>query len=504
MTESDPPSDGGPSSSWEREPSRPYWAAVKATAVISAIFVLALALAGCLRLWALSQAADSITNLAVEIQQAPEGKKRSEALETLAEVNDNQAGSGPPIRRRLVTSLDAELRQQGFGKEPTRAVIQKKVRSILWQGSLPANLLLHALLVLYFPALFGVMYFQAAQGLSKMRAWVHGGKAGPLNLEEHVRLQRHHRWLTDEARALVWRRFSFALLIAMGTNYILSPAGIQASIVGEYAAIRPPAGVSSHPFGFEYFGHAPPYVVGLAGYYLYVSTTLASRFMAGNLSNRSLPSLINRLVTVIVLGLVLSGITEGEGLTRAIVFIAAVFPETGLRYIAKVAQASSSSLSLDASSGFRSLPEIDSNKQAALAEVGVSSGADLASARLRHLIETVGIHPRLLIRACDRSMLFYVIGVERAEKLAAISVYTASDLVLFARGRAAYLERWERAGRKPPHDFADALDAEQQQARLAAVNHALEVDDASLLVAQLASSANVRFAMDIKVTYGGP
>jgi len=475
--------------------------ALRATLRVFLPFVLAGGVALLFRMWATDKAAESIAALAVEVQRARDSRAPDKELERLATVGHADDAAARIVRPRLVRSLAEDLAQERLPASP--AGIKQHVRQVIIQGSLTVDILVESLLILFFPGLFSAMFMQAARELSPQQRRAIAESPSGFTLEAEVRILRCQNWLDDEARWLFLRRAGFALVIALGTNYLLSPAGLQASAIGEYASLSPPAGFSSHPFGLEYFAHAPPYVVGFAGYYLHAMTAYLTRFMSGSLSHRVFPALLNRAVFVMILGLVLAGITEGEGLTRALVFTAAIFPETGMQYLARLTQTAAGQLHPDLAAGFRALPEIDIYKQAALAELGVSSVHDLAGTDWRVLVSAVGINPLVLLRAADRALLLHSAGVEQAGKLTALSVFTASDLVLYARGDEVYAERLRTAQLAVRFPLVGTLTQAEKSERLDAIAHALGVQDASLLVEQLTTVRNVRFIIDSKVIYGG-
>ena len=76
-----------------------------------------------------------------------------------------------------------------------------------------------------------------------------------------------------------------------------------------------------------------------------------------------------------------------------------------MRLIGQVAKIGAEQLTDDSTIGFKELEEIDLLKESLLAEQGMNNVYDLASADLEEIVVSVGINPRLLIRASDRALL---------------------------------------------------------------------------------------------------
>jgi hypothetical protein len=356
---------------------------------------------------------------------------------------------------------------------------------------------MQAVLVFFFPALFVSMFFYAAKRVSRDSPQV---SQGFRLLADVVWYRRRRRFLWEQGQPFFWRRFGFGLLIALASGYLFAPAGMTASIVGEYVTLNPIPGRSSHPFWFEYFKHATPFVYGLAGFLLYSLSAFLERFRGRDLNHRMVLSLLNRGIIVIILSLVLSGITEGDNITRALIFIAGVFPSTGLQAIAKMSKTTVDRLTEDPSTGFQGLPEIDVWKQRSLGELGISSVHDLAGTDLRFVLECTGINPHVLMRAADRALLLDTFGTQGVKALAKVPIYTASELVLYARGEDAYAERWK--GKTPRYHIATKLSTDQTSERKKQVEEALDVKDISFQVTQFESDPKVIFQIDNKLMYG--
>jgi hypothetical protein len=215
--------------------------------------------------------------------------------------------------------------------------------------------------------------------------------------------------------------------------------------------------------------HSPPYVIGFAGFYLYALTSFLGRFSARTLNHLVFLQMFRRGLAVLILSLILSGIFQGTSV-NAVVFIAGFFPEEGFHYLQKIAQGVTGKLTSEEPEvqGFRALPELDVSKQAALAEVGVTSSHDLAHIPWHHVLRKTGIDPMLLLHAADRALLIDLLGGQAAEKLLGLPLRTASGL-------SKYL----------------AHDAHGDRAAL--VRQVLDVKDVAPLVALLEGNPNIRF-----------
>jgi hypothetical protein len=182
------------------------------------------------------------------------------------------------------------------------------------------------------------------------------------------------------------------------------------------------------------------------------------------------------------------------------VFLVGIFPQAGLQFLSKLAQTNVERLTNKPGAGFRAIPEIDLWKETSLEEMGISNVTDLAKADIRNLVETVGINAKVLLRSVDRALLLDLFGVERATAAARLSIFTATELLLFARGSDSYAERW--AGQRVQFPLAARLSAEEQRQRAEAVAQSMGVADISLQLAQLEADHNARFILDNKISYG--
>lgn len=334
-------------------------------------------------------------------------------------------------------------------------------------------LILQAVCVFYFPALFVVHYAQVthlAEGEQSLRADLRSDQMRQL-----LR-QRARHLLEQETRPLFWRRFGFALLIVFGSTFFFAPDGIRAALIGEYVSLHEPPTESSLPQWISKFADAPHFMLGFGGFYLYAMAVFIQRSSRGDLSSRLMLNLFTRGVTVMILSVFLQGMLPEETFTRAFAFVVGVFPQTGLRALGKITQTGVERLSADEQSGFRDLPEIDLWKESTLGELGVLSMNDLARANWAELLLEVGINPYLLLRAADKALLLDTFGRERADKLAAIPLYTATELV----------------------EYLQPADPVERTRRFELVQAALEVADLSYQLERLRQNRNVEFLLGIK------
>ncbi len=498
----EPPTEGSPEEiAWGKARAR------RAAWMILIPFALALAVGVGLRVALSLRATKDITALARIVAEKSEG---GAPISTVVEgIVTDTYGNAADIHtrdeyRELVHTVAYQLQSlppaQKSAPDSLRDFVEEEFRNNTW-SSLRAHALLvggvQAGIVLFFPALFIAAFFQAARGIAAASS---EASRSFESFTSAVRHRRRRRFLAEQAGSFFWRRLGFAVLIALGSTFFFAPEGLRASIVGEYIALHSiPSGVT-YPFFLTHFGGAPPFVIGFAGFLLYALGSFVHRFAARDLSHRMFVSLFNRGVTVLILSLVLSGVTEGESISRALIFAGGVFPQTGLQAIAKMTQTRVDQLTGDAGAGFRGLPEIDVWKQTSLRELGILDVHDLARADLSHLVESVGINPHLLLRAADRALLLHVFGSERATSLSGVPLYTASEVVLYVRGADAYAERWR--GKSPRYQIVGELVEEEAEAREALVEKTLGTEDVSLQIAQLEVDQNVMFLIDNKLMYG--
>jgi hypothetical protein len=362
-------------------------------------------------------------------------------------------------------------------------------------------LLAQLLLVLLFPMLFISFAVHARNEIARWRAQE---EAAAVMREDpflaYIGYRRWRRLLYQEGKLHFWRRAGFAILIVLAVNLIILPMGVRTALLGEYAAMHAAPGELASPFLLRTLAQSDPLVVGLAGYFLYSLTFLVRRFQGGDLSHRMLLPLFNRGMMVILIGLVISGISQDSNMARALVFLVGIFPQAGLQFLSKLAQTNVERLTNDPGAGFRAIPEIDLWKETSLEEMGISNVTDLAKADIRNLIETVGINAKVLLRSIDRALLLDLFGVERATAAARQSIFTATELLLYARGSDSYQERW--AGHPVKFPLAASLSETEQRDRANAVAESMGVADISLQLAQLEADHNARFILDNKIMYG--
>jgi hypothetical protein len=384
-------------------------------------------------------------------------------------VRPDSLGDRTGLLRRLAISIETpKAAPRGFAA----AFAEQAFKELTARVVLPI-MAVQSILILFFPALFISTYFFAAGCIVRAREIADSA----LSFADAISLKRYRRFLEAEAHWRFWRRLGFAILLGVGVTGLFSPAGQTASLMGEYVALHPMPGEPSMPFFLQYFRNAPPYVVGFAGFYLYALTTVLKRYQSRSLNQSMMVSLLNRGIVVVLLSLVISGVTQGDSISRALIFVVGIFPQTGLQFLSKLSQSTVNQLLDDSSAGFRALPEIDIWIETALAEVGIFSIHDLAVTDWEDLLGTVSTNPSLLLRAADRSVLLSLFGPDRTAKLESIPLYTASELV-------EYLTAADHADRRP------------------LVETLLEVKDLSPQVERLRASRNICFVIESKRLYG--
>jgi hypothetical protein len=352
------------------------------------------------------------------------------------------------------------------------------------------------LLLLFFPGLLLSGFLRAAQGIQQA-----ADAGGPATFAGHVWYRRYRHLLQEQEHRFFWRRLGFALLMGYGTIYLVAPLGVKAMEIGEYLTLNAIPGEPTYPFLLTAFQKAPPFSVGFAGFYLYALTLFVRRYTTHDLNDRIYVPLFLRGITVVLLGWVLASIGDEGGLSRALIFAVGIFPQAGLQAIAKMTQTTVDRLSNEGGSAFKTIPEIDFWKETTLQETGINDFNDLAKANLDELLVDLGMNPAVLLRAVDRAVLIHVLGAEAAAKLAAIPLFTASDVVLYTRGRDAWAERWAATGLEPGFPRGEALDAKERQAREEGVEEALGAKDICLQLDHLSHDRNVQTVIDNLVSY---
>jgi len=298
----------------------------------------------------------------------------------------------------------------------------------------------------------------------------------------------------------VRRRLGFALLASLSLTYMLAPSGLYSSAIGEYMTLNGVPGRASNPFWFAEFAQASPFVLGLLGFLIYSLLTIVRRDISFDVSSTLFLSLWNRGITVVILSLVLTAIDEGSTISRALIFIAGVFPQTGLQAIGKLAQSGADRLAELKPEGLSGLPDIDSIKEGSLRELDIYSVSDLAQSDISWLMVASRIQPRVLLKAMDRALLLDRLGAYR-EQLKLIPVFTASDLILYVYGEDAYEDRWKNDSIKPCRKLAEKIPGPDQEARLQTIADTLGVIDVKVHVNALRERTNLWFILDNRLAY---
>lgn len=511
------PPEGSPAEvAWARRQAR------RASRSILIPFLLMVALGVALRFYSLSGAVTDLTNLArkTDPREAPE--PISLLAHRLSEEVYGHEHHGEEVKRfehlvrvvanRVNNISDAEVRKAekrhgswffriGLQGDPCaqaqgRALAFCRETYITMLANLwfPASLL--AVLILFFPALFIASFWRAAQGVEKGSGLFRNGFS---TFAAEVWYRRYRSQLEDQNHAFFWRRAGFAFLIGYGALYLVAPPGMKAMTIGEYLALHAIPGEPTFPYLLSAFERAQPFTIGFAGYFLYALTGFVRRFATHDLHDRIFMPLFIRGITVMLLSWVLATLGEEGGLSRILVFAAGVFPQTGLQAIAKVTQTTVDRLSAEGTSGFKTIPEIDFWKETTLQEIGINDFNDLAKADLRELLVALGMNPAVLARAADRAVLVQALGAEAADKLAAVPLYTASEVVLYTRGADAW------AGVPPEkirYKLVGALTEDQKQEREKTVEKVLGAEDVCLQLDQLATEGNVRYVIESRLAYG--
>lgn len=476
--------------------------ALRATLVILVPFLLAVLLGISHRLDGVRSATRELVDLAVQTGLAEEGGHRpiSELAHELAErVYGDKHDEGDAARyESLVRVIAKEVdRMEGRTPEERLERFEAEARKTLLRSSLfPSGL--HAALVLFFPALFISGFWRAVQGIRQASAFLPNRFP---SFASYVWYRRYRQLLEQQQHWFFWRRLGFALLMGYGVIYLLAPVGVRAMVIGDYLTLNAIPGEPTYPYLLTAFSQAPPFSVGFAGFYLYSLTLFVQRFATHDLNDRIFVPLVLRGITVALLGWVLGELGEEGGLSQVLVFAVGIFPQAGLQAIAKMTQTTVDRLSQEGASGFKTIPEIDFWKETTLQELGINDFNDLAKANLDQLLFDLGMNPGVLLRAVDRAVLVQVLGAEAAGKLAAIPLFTASDLVLYTRGQDAWTPYWNAVGITPAFPRGDKLDEKEMREREETVEEALGAKDVCLQLEHLVHDRNVRTVIDNLVSY---
>lgn len=327
--------------------------------------------------------------------------------------------------------------------------------------------------------------------------------AGPgTGFLAHRSRERYEYQLRILTEAHFWHRFGFAMLVGFAATYMLAPTGVRAAMFESYIAVFGPPTEVSLPGWASAFDNAPPFVIGFAGYYLYALATCLTRHYSGGLSNAFFLSLFLRGVTVGVVGLALTAISSGDGVSNAITFLVGVFPQVGLKFLAQKANVERSGLLPGEATAFQGVPEIGLHKQAQLEECGVRDVHELASASVLDVARMSGIHPRLVFRAIDRAILIRTVGLPGVTKLEAIPLRTASDLVIYLLGETA-LERIDGPAtvKALPGRGGPVPDDEERDRREALLRTVGGIHDVTPLLVTLAHDGNVQEILKCRLVY---
>ncbi len=507
------------------DPAEPRWAtrtASKAIGLLLVPFVLAFATAGYQRLDRWHEAERALDRVHGDLagRLGPDAEAPWVTVERMVTELYGEPATRTPERARFAEryrelalatayewraayrALDPAVRASPDG--PGRAWDRARERaSTALRNGLVAALVVQLFAVFLVPGLTIMALLRARREIRRDSATAGTGFA---SFARAIRHQRNRLYLAGSEHMLFWRRLAFGAVLTQGTTYVLSPRGILASSLGDYAATFPVPGMPSHPFFIDHFRDAPLLVTGFTGYLLYVFVTSLQRAFSRDLTDRFTLSLFNRGLVVALLGLVLSSIGDGGDAARALVFVVGIFPQRGIEWLsAKAAVAAASPWS---TAGFEALPSLDEAKQASLREVGIDGVADLARCDLERVVVDVGIDPGVLCRAVDRALLIDTFGVEAVAKLDQLPVRTASELVLFVdiapdaldQLRGA-LDARDRAPQKlDVGRLARRADAERQAlaALVAAKLGAAAIDG---LLAALERDANVRYLLHQQVAF---
>lgn len=394
----------------------------------------------------------------------------------------------------LVRMLAYQFRQRSdLHQQELRERFLMEVEAALLRNWLILSLI-HLGLLSIFPGSFAITINRALKSIEKQ------SREPPRTFRETVMFHRNREYLKGEGELLLWRRLAVFLLFSVSITYLMAPAGLYASSVGELLTIYPIPGDVTQPFWFAEFKRVQPFVLGLAGFLIYSLVTFAHGLTTGQLGNRLFLALWNRGITVVILSLVLTAMQLESATLNALIFIAGVFPQTGIQAIAKAAQRGAEQAAALNPVGLSGVPQIDTFGENSLRSLGVNNVADLANADLQRLLELSSIQPSVLLKAVDRALLLDTFGALQ-EKLAKIPADNASTLVLHIYGRDAYMDRWNAAGAEPRRHLAPELSDTERNDRLAKVNAALDVVDIGAQVHKLKQAGNLQFIIDNALSY---
>ncbi len=433
-------------------------------------------------------------------------------------VTQNREASVAAIQKALVAQLNSDADENKdhaalarilayhFKRHPDLDVPENRSRFLAdIRAGLMNNCflfaLIHTALLSIFPGSFAISITRALDRVEDQAKTQPA--AGPVVAPTFRKAVLYHRglcYLHEEARPLFWRRFAVFLLFSLSITYMMAPAGLYASITGELLTLFPIPGDPTQPFWFAEFARVQPFVLGLAGFLIYSLITFAHGVVTGELGNRFFLALWNRGMTVVILSLVLTAMKFDSAVLNALIFVAGVFPQTGLQAIVKLAQRGAEQAAALNPAGLSKIPQIDSFGESALRTLGIFNLTDLAKTDLEELLKRSAMQPAVLLKVVDRALLLDALG-DLADKLATIPIHTASELLLYLEGRDAYVDRWTSYGVHPPRHIAAQLDANDKLQRLEKVNAAMEVTDVSIHVDRMKMTHNLQFIIDNALCY---
>lgn len=242
---------------------------------------------------------------------------------------------------------------------------------------------------------------------------------------------------TLRMRFPIFQRAALFFLVAVGMTYVQSPIGIHATMLTTWMTGHPLPGHDTGPAFIDEMAHANAGTIGFLGFLCYVAVTTMYRSSIRDLSDRLLVAFVQRGLVVVVLSIIIGTATDDSSAWRAIVFVAGIFPQTGIDALAKVAQVKLSTSIADRSTGFELMPELDLQKQSILRELGINDAHDLASCDLHWVVINCGIEVGVLLRATDRAILLHYLGASVVERLQGLAISTATEFVKICRDDAS-------------------------------------------------------------------
>lgn len=362
---------------------------------------------------------------------------------------------------------------------------------------------LQVALIMFFPGLLISVTLYAKATINRLAQSMLPEKSvvgHAASFHDAVAYKRSRHFLEEEGQRLFWLRFGFAWLMAFGSMYIFAPGGLSQATVAAYVFINAPPTEPSLPIWLKQYEQMSPFLAGFFGFLLYSLTVFLDRYRTYILSHRILISLLVRGLTVTILCIIISAVSEPSIFGLSLAFIVGIFPQTGIEFLAKIGKATIGKFTVGGASEFAELPEIDLLKETSLAEVGIRNQQELAKTDLEWLMKATGINAGVLLRATDRAILLYAFGTDLTTKLAAVPIFTATEFVQFLEGDDAYSHRCQNAT-GTLRKITTLLTGEQKRSRHNLVAEALGVKDVSTQLAELQTDANVITIIDYKLRY---